>query len=157
MSERDFALIPNMVVSNASAAIEFYKKALGFEEIGHSMKTPDGKVIHAELRRDGNWIFLADAFPDMGPGSCVPPEKLGGTTITLHLGVKDVDADFAKAVSLGAKSIMPPKDMFWGDRYCKISDPFGHHWSLSTRKETLTPEEVEKRAAAFFANWGKKK
>jgi PhnB protein len=83
--------------------------------------------------------------------TCKAPATLGGTTVTIHLNVEDVDAAFQKAVTAGAKAIMPPMDMFWGDRFCKVSDPFGHEWSLATHKEDVPPEEMKRRGDEMFA------
>jgi len=149
MSNPDHEMVPHLVVSNASAAIEFYKKGLGFEELSR-MPTPDGKILHSTLMRGGNKIFVCDVFPNMGPGGCRDPQDLGGSSVTIHLGSSDVDAEFAKAVAAGAKATMPPQDMFWGSRFAKIVDPFGHHWSLSTHQRDVSPEEAKRAADAIF-------
>jgi len=141
-------LTPHLTVRGADRAIEFYKRAFGAKEL-ERMPGPDGQsIMHAELKIGDSIVFLADEFPDMGSRA---PESLGGTTGTLHVYVKDVDAAFARAVAAGAQVRMPLADMFWGDRYAKVADPFGHEWGLGTHKEDLTPKEIAKRAEAFFS------
>ncbi len=145
-------LTPYLVVRGASQAIEFYKRAFGAEELMR-MPGPDGKsIMHADLRIGDSRIFLSDEFPDMG---CRSPQSLGGTASSLHLYVEDVDAAFKRAVEAGAQVRMPVADMFWGDRYGKLLDPFGHEWGMATHKEDLTPEEIRERANAFFAQMAK--
>jgi len=139
---------PYLVVRGAAKTIDFIKNAFGAELAFEPMKRPDGLIMHAELKIGDSIVFLADEFPDMGSRA---PESLGGTTGTLHVYVKDVDAAFARAVAAGAQVRMPLADMFWGDRYAKVADPFGHEWGLGTHKEDLTPKEIAKRAEAFFS------
>ena len=142
------AITPYLSIRGAADAIEFYKRAFGAKEL-ERMPGPDGQsIMHAELKIGDSIVFLADEFPDMGSRA---PESLGGTTGTLHVYVKDVDAAFARAVAAGAQVRMPLADMFWGDRYAKVADPFGHEWGLGTHKEDLTPKEIAKRAEAFFS------
>jgi len=141
-------LTPYLAVRGADRAIEFYKKAFGAEELTR-MPGPDGKTIgHAELKVGDSVFFLSDEYPGMG---CQSPETLKGNTQALHIYVQDVDAAFDRAVAAGATVKMPVADMFWGDRFGKLADPFGHEWSLGTHKEDLSPEEVDRRAKAFFA------
>ncbi len=136
-------LTPHLVVKGASRAIEFYKKAFGAEEICR-LAGPDGKsVMHADLKIGDSHVMLVDEFPAM---DCRGPQSLGGTPVTLHMYVEDVDAAFGKAVAAGAKVRMPLANMFWGDRYGMLVDPFGHAWSLATHQEDLTPEEIGRRA-----------
>jgi PhnB protein len=138
-------LTPHLVVKGASQAIEFYKRAFGAEELGR-MAGPDGKsVMHADLKIGDSHVFLVDEFPEM---DCRGPESIGGTPVTIHVYVEDVDAAFGKAVAAGAQVRMPLADMFWGDRYGVLTDPFGHSWSMASHKEDLTPEEIAKRAPA---------
>jgi uncharacterized glyoxalase superfamily protein PhnB len=142
---------PHLTVRGAADAIDFYKRAFGARERGR-MPLPDGKTImHAELQIGNSIVFLADEFPDMG---CRAPQTLGGATGTLHLYVKDVDRAFQRAVAAGAEVRMPVTDMFWGDRYAKVADPFGHEWGLATHKEDLSAREIGRRADAFFARVG---
>jgi PhnB protein len=142
---------PHLTVRGAAEAIDFYIRAFGAQERGR-MPGPDGKVImHAELRIGNSIVFLADEFPDRG---CRAPQTLGGTTGALHLYVKDVDRAFQRAVAAGAEVRMPATDMFWGDRYAKVADPFGHEWGLATHKENLSAREIGRRAQAFFSKTG---
>ena len=145
---------PSLIVRGAKDAIDFYKKALGAEELMR-MTTPDGKIGHAELKIGDSVIFISDEFPNMGVTRS--PQSLGGCTTTLNLYVPDVDASFQRAISAGGKTTMPVDDMFWGDRFGTFSDPFGHHWGLATHKEDLKPEEIEKRAKDFYASMAQRK
>jgi uncharacterized glyoxalase superfamily protein PhnB len=140
-------LTPHIVVRDATKAIEFYKKAFGAEEICR-MPGPDGKIMHAELKIGDSMLMLVDELPEMG---CRSPQTFKGTSVILHLYVQDVDVAVKKAVSAGATVTMPISDQFWGDRYGKLTDPYGHEWSMATHKEDLTPEEIGKRAAAFMS------
>jgi len=134
---------PHLVVKGASAAIEFYKKAFGAEELSR-LAAPGGQTImHAQIKVGDSIIMLVDEFPQMG---CKGPLTLGGTAVFLHLYVENADAAFARAVAAGATSVMPVNDMFWGDRYGVVTDPFGHAWSLATHKEDLTPGQIAERA-----------
>jgi len=145
------AITPHVVVKGASSALDFYRRAFGAEEVMRCAG-PDGKsIMHAEMQIGDSRFFICDEFPDMG---CRGPASLGGTPVTLHLYVADTDAAFKKAVAAGATSLMPPADMFWGDRYSKVQDPFGHHWSIATHIEDVQPVELQKRAAAAFAGGG---
>jgi PhnB protein len=107
-----------------------------------------GKITHAEIKIGDSVVMLADEMPG---SECQSPQTLGGTTTTIFLYVKDIDAVYNKAVAAGAKSTMPPADMFWGDRYGKVADPFGHSWSLATHKEDVAPDELKRRSEAFMA------
>jgi PhnB protein len=136
---------PYLVLSNAGRAIDFYKQAFGAKELSR-MAAPDGKVGHAELKIGDSLIMLSDEM--MGNRS---PESLGGSPVSIFLYVEDVDSVFNAAVKAGAKSTMPPADMFWGDRYAKLTDPFGHLWGIATHKEDVAPEEMERRAKEAMA------
>ena len=138
---------PHLVCRDANAAIAFYQEALGAELI-HSMPGPDGKVMHAEIRLGDSVLFLGEECPDWGVKS---PLSLGGSGVTIHIYVEDADAAFARAVEAGATVTMPLMDAFWGDRYGKLADPFGHNWSIATHKEDLTPQEMAERGAAAMA------
>ena len=133
-------LTPYMTVRDAARAIEFYKQAFGAVERG-VMKGPDGKVMHAELTIGDSIFMLADEFPEYGSMS---PLSTGGSGMGLHIYVEDADSAFDRAVKAGAKVDMPVSDMFWGDRYGKVSDPFGHKWSIATHKADLSAEEMER-------------
>ena len=139
-------LTPHLVVGDANKAIEFYKKAFGAEEITR-MPGPGGKIMHASIRIGNSVVMLNDEYPDMGSRS---PKSIGGTPVTLNLYVENVDKLWDRAVAAGATVTMPLADMFWGDRYGMVTDPYGHRWSLATHKEDVSPEETMKRAAAAF-------
>jgi uncharacterized glyoxalase superfamily protein PhnB len=143
-------VVPYLRVKGAARAIDFYKKALGATE-RMRMPGPDARVMHAELEVAGGVIYLADEFPEMG-GSSSPPNG----SVVIHLNVPDIDALYQQAVAAGATATMPPQDMFWGDRYGKLTDPFGHEWSISTTKEQLTPEEMNRRGAEVMKQMSKK-
>ena len=139
---------PAITVKGADRAIEFYKQAFGAQEIMH-FPAPDGKTImHAEIRIGDSVIMLGDEIPGMGARS---PQSLGGVTGAITLHVEDVDAVYARAIAAGATSRVPVMDMFWGDRIGRVVDPFGHEWSIGTHKEDVSPEEIARRAQAFFA------
>lgn len=138
---------PSLIVRNAAEAIEFYKKALGAEEIMR-MAGPDGKIGHAELKIGDSIIFLTDENPSMG---CKSPQTLGGAAGNLYLYVEDVDTAFQRAIDAGGKVTMPVTDMFWGDRFGNFTDPYGHTWGLSTHTQDMTPEEMEQGAKDFYA------
>ena len=133
-------ITPFMTVRDAARAIEFYKQAFGAKEKG-VMKGPDGKVMHAELVIGDSIIMLADEFPEFGSLS---PQSIGGSGTGLHIYIEDVDSAFDRAVKAGATVEMPVADMFWGDRYGKLHDPFGHKWSIGTHKADLSMEEMKK-------------
>ena len=147
------AITPYITVKDGNRAIEFYKRAFGAEEIMR-MPRPDGRgIMHAELKIGDSRLFLGDEMPD---GKCRSPESLGGTAVGIFLYVEDVDAVFERAKSAGAEVRMPVADMFWGDRFGTLADPFGHEWSLATHIEDVTPEQMRERAEAFFAQMAKK-
>ena len=131
---------PHLVCAGAAKAIEFYKKAFGAEEL-RRVPGPDGKLMHACIKIAGAPVFLVDEMPSCG---AVGPNALKGTPVTIHLFVKDADGFAARAAEAGAKIMMPVADMFWGDRYGVLEDPFGHQWSVATHKLELTPEEISK-------------
>lgn len=136
-------LTPHLVVKGAGQAIEFYKKAFGAQEISRLTGADGTSVMHADLKIGDSHLFLVDEFPAMG---CRGPQSIGATPVTIHVYVQDVDVAFGKAVSAGAQVRLPLTDMFWGDRYGVLTDPFGHSWSMATHKEDLSPEEIRKRA-----------
>lgn len=141
---------PYLIIKDAAKAIEFYKKAFGAKEVMR-MAGPDGKVMHAEIKIGDSPIMLADEFPEMGARS---PQSLGGSPVSIFLYVEDVDTLAEQAVAAGAEILMPVKDQFWGDRYGKLADPFGHLWDIATHKEDVTPEEIRKRTAAAAGGQG---
>ncbi|PSB06583.1 glyxoylase [filamentous cyanobacterium CCP1] len=136
---------PHLTVRGAEQAIEFYKNAFGAEEL-YRMPDPTGKGLwHVEIKIGDSYIFLNDEYPDVGSMS---PNTLGGSSVTLHLDVEDVDAWFERAVRAGATVTMPVEDMFWGDRYGKLVDPFGHHWSIASPLPKPKTNGVEEATCA---------
>lgn len=133
------SVTPHLVCAGAADAIEFYKKAFGAKE-GGRLPTAEGKIMHAQITIGDSAIMLVDEFPDMG---ALGPKALKGSSVTIHLYVEDVDTFVARAVAAGAKITMPVADMFWGDRYGRLEDPFGHHWSVATHKRDVTAEEMQ--------------
>jgi uncharacterized glyoxalase superfamily protein PhnB len=143
-------LIPHLVCSPCSEAIEFYTKAFGAEE-ARRVPAPDGKrLMHAEVRIAGKPLFLVDDFPEYCGGKSGTAIALGGTPVTIHRFVEDVDAAVKRAEDAGAKVTMPVQDMFWGDRYGMVTDPYGHNWSLATHLKDPTPDEMAKAMQAAF-------
>jgi PhnB protein len=136
------ALSPHLVVDDAAAAIDFYVKAFGAEEYGR-VPGPGGKLVHAALNINGFTVLLNDDFPEMTEGKSTTPKALGGSPVTIHLTVTDVDTKFAKAVDAGATVVQPLEDAFWGDRYGVVRDPFGHLWSMGQPMREVSMEEIE--------------
>jgi len=139
------SLTPYLCVSDAARAIEFYDKAFGATLIMR-LAEPGGRVGHAELQVGDSVIMLADEHPEYGVRS---PRAFGGSPVSLHLYVEDVDAVVARAVAAGAKVVHPVADKFYGDRSGRVEDPFGHVWDIGTHKEDVSPAEVERRYAAM--------
>ncbi len=138
-----------LVVKNAVEALEFYQKAFGAEP-GVRMPGPDGKsTMHAEMRIGNSMVMLTDENPQWEMKS---PHTLGGSPSSLHIYVEDVDKYFNRAIEAGCEVKAPLMDAFWGDRFGKVTDPFGHEWGIATHKEDLSGEEIGKRAAEFFAS-----
>jgi len=133
---------PYLVCAGASDAIAFYKKAFGATE-QMRVPTPNGKLMHACIKIGDSLIMLNDEFPEMG---ALGPKSRQGTSVTIHLFVAEVDAAFARAVKAGAAVKMPLQDMFWGDRYGLLEDPFGHSWSLATHQRDLTAKHIQEAA-----------
>ena len=143
-------IVPHLVVDGAAEAIDFYKKAFDAQEITRS-PAPDGmKLMHAEIRVGGHPIYLCDDFPEFCEGKSRTPASLGATPVTIHQYVLDCDAAIVKAKEAGATVTMPAQDMFWGDRYGKVTDPFGHEWSFATHIKDLTPQEMQEAAKHAF-------
>lgn len=139
-------ITPSLTCRDAAKAIDFYKKAFGAQELMR-MPSPDGKIGHAEIKIGDSVVFISDEFP----GRTAAPSPTATPSSSLFLYVEDVDAVYNRAVSAGAKSTMPLQDMFWGDRFGNVVDPFGHQWGLATHIEDVAPDEIERRSAAFFA------
>ncbi|MCH8807556.1 MAG: VOC family protein [Planctomycetes bacterium] len=137
-------ITPSIIVKDPNAAIELYKKAFGAEEV-MCLRTPDGGVMHAELKIGDSVFMLGGEWPDQGLKAPAEGHSSGG----IHLYVADADKAFKRAVDAGCEVVMPPSDMFWGDRYAKVKDPSGHQWGLATHIEDIAPEECARRAAAW--------
>lgn len=139
------SVVPYLTCRNASEAYEFYQKAFGAAPMC-KMDMPDGRVIHGALDFGGAPVYVSDEFPEHGGTS---PRTLGGTAVTIHLQVHDCDVAFNRAVEAGCTVEMPLDEMFWGDRYGVVADPYGHKWSIATTIRTVNPEEMKKAVAAF--------
>jgi PhnB protein len=144
------AVTPYLIVKNAAQALDFYKRALGARE-RLRLDAPGGKIGHAEIEVDGSCVMLADENAEMGH---VGPQTIGGTPVSLHLYVNDVDTRFKQALEAGGVEKRAVEDLFYGDRSGTFEDPYGHLWHLATHKEDVSPEEIRKRAEALF---GRKK
>ena len=139
------SVTPHLICAGAAKAIEFYKQAFGAEESAR-LPGPDGRLMHAAIRIGDSQVMLVDEMPEWG---ALGPKSLKGSPVTIHLYVDDVDAVVARAVSAGAKVTMPVADQFWGDRYGKLEDPFGHHWSVATHVRDVSMEEAQKAMRAM--------
>ncbi|HET6221335.1 MAG TPA: VOC family protein [Dongiaceae bacterium] len=145
------AVTPHIILSDASGAIAFYKKAFGAEEM-FRMPTPDGqRLLHASIRIGDAVLMMCDEFPEMGTGSGRAPTTLGGSSTTLHLNVANADAAFGRAVEAGCTVTMPLADMFWGDRYGKLRDPYGHEWSIGQHLRDVSPAEMARAVQEMFS------
>ena len=141
------SVTPALVVRDAAAAIDFYTRAFGAVELGR-MLAPDGSIMHAEIQIGDSRIMLGEENEQWGTRS---PLLTNGNPGSLHLYVPDADASYDRAIKEGAKPRYPLEDAFWGDRYGKITDPFGHEWGIATRVKTLTPAEMEKAGKEWMA------
>jgi len=144
------SVTPYLIVDGAAAALEFYRKAFGAQEVVR-MEGPPGKISHAEIRIGDSMVMLADEFPEMAARG---PRSYGGSPVLIHLYVEDVDAVAQAAVAAGAKLVRPVQDQFYGDRSGGLEDPFGHVWYVATHKEDLSPEEIRRRAEQQMAQKG---
>ncbi|OIO58663.1 MAG: glyoxalase [Verrucomicrobia bacterium CG_4_10_14_3_um_filter_43_23] len=145
-------ITPHLIVKDAANAIEFYKKAFGAEELGRMPAPGSNKIIHALLRIGDSMIMLVDEFPEL---KCFGPNHFNGTSVNIHLFVNDADGMFNQAVNAGAKAAMPMQDAFWGSRYGKVEDPFGHVWEIATQIEDVSPAEMKKRSDEYCASTSK--
>ena len=134
------SVTPHLICAGAAKAIEFYVEAFGATESAR-LPGPDGRLMHAAVRIGDSTVMLVDEMPEWG---ALGPKSLKGSPVTLHIYVEDVDAFVARAVKAGAKVTMPVEDAFWGDRYGKLEDPFGHHWSVATPVREVSMEEAQK-------------
>jgi uncharacterized glyoxalase superfamily protein PhnB len=141
------SVTPHLVIRDCARAIEFYKQAFGAREL-FRMPGPGGGLMHAEIQIGDSVLMLNDEFPQM---ACWSPQKLGGSSVTVHIYVENADEVFQRAVKAGATVTMPLADMFWGDRYGKLTDPFGHQWSIATHQWDMTPEEMQQAGAKAMA------
>ena len=141
-------LVPHLIVDDAVAALDFYAKAFGAEEMVR-LPGPDGKLMHACTRINGFPVFLNDDFPEFNDGKSTTPTALGGTAVTIHLHGPDVEGRFQRAVDAGATVVNPLEDQFWGDRYGVVRDPFGHQWSLA---ESVREVDVSEIAATMSSS-----
>ena len=148
--EGQHTITPHLVVSGAKQALEFYKNAFD-AKIVNVHETPDGKVMHAEMKIGDSTIMLADEFP----GFSKSPKTLGGSTVLLNLYRDNIDQLFEQAVKAGATVTMPLANQFWGDRYGQLDDPFGHAWALGQHVEDVAPEEMARRAKEAFSKMPK--
>ena len=139
------SVTPHLVCAGAADAIEFYQKAFGAVEEAR-LPGPQGRIMHAMIRIGDSAVMLVDEMPEWG---ALGPKALKGSPVTIHLYVQDVDAFVARAVKAGAKVTMPVADMFWGDRYGKLEDPFGHHWSVGTHMRDVSKEEMQQAMQAM--------
>ncbi|MGJ0452019.1 MAG: VOC family protein [Methylocystis sp.] len=145
--QRMRSITPHLICAGASDAIEFYKKAFGAQEMMR-LPGPDGRLMHAAVRIGDSTLMLVDEMPEWG---ALGPKALKGSPVTIHLMVDNVDEVYARAIAAGASAKMPVADMFWGDRYGKLVDPFGHEWSIATHMRDLTPEEILEAGRAAMA------
>ena len=141
------SITPHIVCKDAVGAIAFYQKAFGARDV-QVLKAPNGMLIHGMIRIGDSALMLMEENPEYGAQS---PAMLNGSPVTLHLYVEDCDAAFERAIQAGATSVMPPGDMFWGDRYGVLKDPYGHSWSLAHHQKDMTPEEMQEAAAKACA------
>lgn len=149
---REDQFIPHLIVNDGKAALKFYKEVFDAEE-GDRMMEPNGtRLMHGEIVLEGHKLFLSDEFSEEEGGTCRMPQTLGGTSVRITLETSNADAIVERAVARGARVIMPLQDMFWGARYGKIRDPFGHEWGINQQLQERTAEETEAAAAEFFAN-----
>jgi PhnB protein len=150
--EGQHTITAHLIVNGADKAIEFYKKAFGATQTAPAHHTPDGKVMHAELKIGDSTLMLADEFPSMGAKGA---QTLGGSPVVLNVYMDNIDKVFNQAVAAGATVTMPLANQFWGDRYGQIKDPFGHSWALGQHIEDVAPAEMERRANEAFSQMAK--
>ena len=141
------SITPHIIIKGCSDAIEFYKKAFDAVEIYKSLM-PDGRVMHAMIQIGNSFVMAADEFPEMGATS---PNTIGGTSTSLHIYTQDADKMYNQAIKAGATPIMPINNMFWGDRYGQVQDPYGHRWAIATHMKDVTPEEMQEAAKKLFS------
>jgi PhnB protein len=143
------SITPSLVIRDASKAIDWYKQALGAQEL-YRMPGPDGRLMHAEIKIGDSVVMISDEMPEMGGKG---PQTLGGTPVSLMIYGEECDALFNRAVGAGASVRMPMADAFWGDRWGMLTDPFGHVWAIATRKKNLSVPEMNRAMDEFMANF----
>lgn len=147
---RPSPITPYLTVSDAAGAIAFYRQAFAATEVMR-MNAPNGTVLHATLIINGGTLYLSDECPAVRPEGCgATPAAPGGSPVGIHLQVDDADFWFTRAVAAGATEEMPPTDMFWGDRFCKVRDPFGHRWSMAAFRRVVSEEEMRQAVSSMF-------
>ncbi len=144
-------IIPEIIVHDGVAALEFYKRAFGAEEVSRVMNKAEDKLAHGELKILGHQLFVCNEFSANEGGTLKSPRTLGGTGVRITLAVDDADAVVARAVAAGATVLLAVADMYWGGRYGKIVDPFGHEWGINQQKKAMTDDETNAAAKDFFA------
>jgi PhnB protein len=149
---RDDQFIPQLIVRNGVDAMEFYKKAFGAEEVSRTMTPDGGKLVHGELALDGHLLFVSNEFDASEGGTCKSPDTLGGTGVRITLLVDDADQVVERAKAAGARVLMQVQNMFWGGRYGKIVDPFGHEWGVNQTVKEKTEAETQDAADKFFGS-----
>jgi len=143
--------VPYLSVRNAAEALSFYNQVLGIAP-AVLLKMPDGRVMHAEYRFEGGRLYLSEELPEHG--GTPSPQTLGATTVAIHWYVDNCDELVAQMRELGSEVLMEPEDMFWGERFARVRDPYGHEWGITTKIRSMTPQEIEAAAAALFAAGG---
>lgn len=146
--------IPQLIVVGGTQAMDFYRRAFDAEELMRTL-TPDGKkLVHGELAIDGHKFYVSDETDASQGGTCKSPKSLGGTAVRITLYVDDADRIFQQAILAGATALMPVQDMFWGGRYGKLVDPFGHEWGINQEQKQQSETETQKAADQYFAHRG---
>ncbi len=153
MARRD-QFIPQLIVDDGLAAMEFYKRALGAEEASRTLTKDGRKLVHGELTLDGHMFYVSDEFDASEGGTCKSPRTLGGTGVRITVYVDNADAAFARATAAGARVLMPVQDMFWGGRYGKLLDPFGREWGINQEVREQTEAETQSESDKFFTRRG---
>jgi PhnB protein len=148
---RQDQFIPQLIVNDGKAAMDFYRRVFDAKELSRTM-TPDGeKLVHGELSLDDHLVFVSDEFDISQGGTCKSPRTLGGTGVRITIYVDDADKTFERATAAGAKALMPVQDMFWGGRYGKLVDPFGHEWGINQQTRVQKEAETQQAADEYFA------
>ncbi len=140
-------IVPYLAVTDAPTAIAFYEQVFDTKPV-HLLSMPDGRVMHCEFKIGKARLYISEALPEHG--GTPSPTSLGGTTVAIHLYVDDCDAMVARMAEHGAEVLAAPEDMFWGERFARLRDPFGHAWGISTKLREMTPEEIQEAAAKMF-------